>query len=127
MKWALAQLQKYNGKPFTFNGEYDFHEYIKKVDDILDISTVTFEGTGQNVYDDRYIFNIHIKAILTLECAISLEAVEYPLDLNVVETFDVVDDGDDINIITKNTIDLHDVIWQNVYLEKPMRVVKQGL
>ena len=58
MKWALAQLYRYNKNPFSFSVEYDFHDRIANIDDILDISIVKVNGTGQNVYDDRYVFNI---------------------------------------------------------------------
>lgn len=123
MKWALSQLFKYNLRPFTFSGEFDFKENIRTIDDILDISLTMVEGVGQRIYDNRYTFNLHIKTTMILECAVTLEPVEFPIDLHVVEIFDTIDDGE-VNLIEKNTIDLHQVIWENVYLEKPMRITK---
>ena len=123
MKWALSQLFKYNKKPFSFSGTYDFSEYIENIDDILEMSIVTVEGVGQNIYDDRYTFDLHIKATMILECAVTLEPVAFDVDLDVTEIFDVIDDGE-VNVIEKNTIDLKQVIWENVYLEKPMRITK---
>ena len=60
MKWALAQLYRYNKKPFSFSVEYDFHDRIADISDILDISIVKVDGVGQNVVDDRYLFKLHI-------------------------------------------------------------------
>lgn len=125
MKWSLQQLFRYGKTPFKFSGEFDFHDRINDIDDILDISKVIVEGSGQNINLDRYIFSLHISCVLTLECARTLDAVKYPIDLNVEEVFDTIDDGE-VNIIEKNTIDLKDVIWENIYLEKPMRVFKEG-
>ncbi len=125
MKWALAQLLRYGKTSFDFKCEYDFHDYIQNIDDILDISTIRVEGTGQNIVDDRFLFNLHIQGVLTLECARTLDPVLFPIDLHVEEIFDTVDDGE-VNVIEKQTIDLTDVIWENVYLEKPMRVFKEG-
>lgn len=125
MKWALAQLHRYGKTPFNFTCQFDFHDYIENIDDILDISLINVEGTGRNIVDDRYLFTLHITGVLTLECARTLDPVLFPIDLNVEEVFDTIDDGE-VNLIEKQTIDLKNVIWENVYLEKPMRVFKEG-
>ena len=125
MKWALAQLYRYNKKPFSFSVEYDFHDRIADISDILDISIVKVDGVGQNVVDDRYLFKLHIECVMTLECARTLEPVIFPISLDVEEVFDTVDDGE-VNFIEKNTIDIDNVIWGNIYLEKPMRIFKEG-
>ena len=124
IKWALAQLYKYNSRSFDFSGEFDFKDRIENIEDILDISITTVNGVGQNVYDDRYVFDLHIVSKLVLEDANTLEPVEFPIDIEVTEIFDKIDDGE-INIILTNTIDLEEVIWENVYLERPMRITKQ--
>ncbi|HHU55435.1 MAG TPA: hypothetical protein GXZ48_01925 [Acholeplasmataceae bacterium] len=123
MKWALAQLYKYNDKPFKFSAEYDFKDNIANIDDILDISIVTVEGVGQHVYEDRYKFDMHIKTKMVLEDAVTLDPIDFPIDIHVTEIFDVVDDGE-VNVIQGTTIDLEPVIWEIVYLEKPMRITK---
>ena len=91
----------------------------------MDISLINVEGTGRNIVDDRYLFTLHITGVLTLECARTLDPVLFPVDLNIEEVFDTIDDGE-VNLIEKQTIDLKNVIWENVYLEKPMRVFKEG-
>ncbi len=123
MKWALSQLFKYNGKPFTFEAEYDFKKYIENIDDIIDITPTKVTGVGKNVIGDRYSFDLHITTTLILEDAVTLEALEFPIDLEVTEEFDTEDDGE-CNLIVKNTIDLEPVVWEIVYLEKPMRITK---
>jgi len=126
MKWALTQLFKYQGKPFTFKAELDFKDKIKNIDDILDIGITTVEGFGQNEYDDRYRFELHIKSMLILEDAVTLERLEFPIDLHVTEIFDVVDD-EDVNFVPGNTIDLEPIVWEIVYLEKPIRITKEDI
>lgn len=125
LKWSLAQLKKYNNKEFEFTDDFDFHDYISTIDDILDISIAHVSGSGRNIYDDRYLFNLHIKCTLTLECARTLEPVPFPVSLDVEEIYDTVDDGE-ARLIDKQTIDLYDCVWENIYLEKPMRVFKEG-
>lgn len=124
MKWALAQLFRYNGKPFSFEGEYDFSDYIKNDSDILSISKTYVKGTGRCIENDHYEFNIHIETTMQLECAQTLEPIDYKVNLDVIEEFDKVESSEDVNLIEGNTIDLKEVVWQNIYLEKPMRIVK---
>lgn len=125
MKWSLQQLYRLGKAPFSFKSEYDFKDRIQDIDDILDISIVTVEGVGQNVNDDRYMFTLHIKCNLVLECARTLDPVDFPIDLEIVEIYDTEDDGE-VNVVEKNTIDLEDAVWENIYLEKPMRIFKEG-
>lgn len=127
MKWSLQQLFKYNQVPLEFNEEIDYHEYIKNISDILDISIVKVKGSARHLYDDRYSFDLNIKCRLVLEDAITLDPVDFDIDLDVTETFDKKVDfevDDDTRLIEKNTIDLHDVVWENILLEKPIKVTK---
>lgn len=121
MKWSLQQLFKYNGKPFTFNFTCDLKKYIENISDILDISEVEVSGVGQNVRNDRYVFDLNIKCTLTLEDSVTLDPVEYPLNIATTEIFDFVEDEDDVNLIDKNTINLEGVVWENILVLKPMR------
>jgi uncharacterized protein len=125
LKWSLQQLYRLGKQKFNFSGEYDFHDRIEDIDDILDISIVSVEGVGQNINEDRYMFQLHITCNMVLECARTLEPVDFPIDMVVVEIYDTVDDGE-VNFIDKNTVDLEDAVWENIYLEKPMRIFKEG-
>ena len=126
MKWSLQQLLKYTQKPYEFKEKYDFCEYINGIDDIIDISEFYVKGTAMHLLDNRFEFHLSIKGELTLQDARTLEPIAYPISLNVVEVFDkVMDEDEDVRIIEKNTIDLYDVVWENILLEKPIRVVKE--
>ena len=105
--------------------ENNLKDRIKDIDDILDISIVNVEGFGQNINEDRYMFQLHITCNLVLECARTLDPVDFPIDLEVTEIYDTIDDGE-VNFVEKNTIDLEDAVWENIYLEKPMRIFKEG-
>ncbi len=126
MKWSLQQLLNTLKKPYEFKEKYDFCEYINGIDDIIDISEFYVKGTAIHLLDNRFEFHLSIKGELTLQDARTLEPIAYPISLNVVEVFDkVMDEDEDVRIIEKNTIDLYDVVWENILLEKPIRVVKE--
>lgn len=127
MKWSLQQLFRYSQTPLEFNEEVDYHEYIKNISDILDISIVKVKGSALHLYDDRYSFDLNIKCKLVLEDAVTLDPIDFVVDLNVTETFDKKVDfevDDDTRLIEKNTIDLYDIVWENILLTKPIKVTK---
>ena len=70
-----------------------------------------------------YVFNIHIEGTLILECALTLEEVPYQVVIDTVEVFDKIVD-EEVNYIEKNTIDLLPIVWENILVEKPMKVTK---
>ena len=127
MKWSLQQLHKFGKEIFSFETIYDFTEEIKNIDDILGITTAVVKGSGVHVRDDRFKFEFHISVVLYLQDAITLDSVEFPLELDVIEIFDKELFDDDTRLIEKNTIELRDVVWESVLLEKPMRVVKDEI
>ena len=123
MKWSLEQLYKYHDFPLEFNGTTKYDEYIKTAD-IIRMDDVKYSGTARAIDYDVYEFNIHIETTLYLEDSRTLEEVEYPLSLDVKEVFGKDPDNEDMRYVPKNTIDLYDVIWENILLEKPMRICK---
>lgn len=124
MKWTIHELIKKYATNNKFKAVIDFTEDIKGTD-ILAISPVEVSGDYE-VYDgSEFIFYIDIKCILTLECAITLKEVPYELDLQVEEVFSL-DEDEESNTIEGITIDLLPIIWSNIILEMPMRVVSEN-
>lgn len=129
MKWSLQQLYKYRQDPLEFSDVAKYDEYIKGFADIIRIDDVQYCGTAFCVNDDLYRFNLHIETIMYLEDARTLDEVAYPISLDVEEVFTkderFITDDNDYRFIEKNTIDLYDVIWENIILEKPISITKE--
>ena len=59
---------------------------------ILDMKKV--KVTGKIIPDlDDYQIDINIKGKMTLPCSLTLEEVEYPFDINVVENLSEIDEN----------------------------------
>lgn len=97
-------------------------EYLTK--DIKDISKVTVNG---NITSDGYMLslNLNIKCILTLICSISLKDVKYDINLDIDE--EISEDNDENMKILNNSIDLLPIIWQNILMEIPIKVVSPDI
>ena len=98
-------------------------DYYKDNKDIKDISKVEIEGDiSEN--GENYSVNLNIKCNLTLVCSVSLKDVIYPIDINIEEI--IGENGnnlEDFDKIINNSIDLLPIIWQNILVEVPIRVI----
>lgn len=121
MKWSVAQLEKITIKKFDFSLKLDFKDLITRVDDIVDISEVAVNGSIERIEYGTYHFKYHIIAPLVLQCALTLEPVEYIIDEEYDEIFSI-NDLDNSFLIENNTVDMDNIVWTNILFEKPLSV-----
>ncbi len=124
MKWTIHELIKKQATNNKFKAIIDFSNDIKGTA-IKGISPVEVSGDYEVFDSSEFIFYIDIRCTLTLECAITLKDVPYELDLQVEEVFSLEED-EESNTIEGITIDLLPIIWSNIILEMPMRVVSEN-
>lgn len=124
MKWTIHELIKKQATNNTFKAIIDFSEDIKDTD-ILAITPVEVSGDYEVFDNSEFVFYIDIKCTLTLQCAITLKEVPFEIDLQVEEVFSL-DEDEESNTIEGITIDLLPIIWSNIILEMPMRVVSEN-
>ncbi|MBR4351160.1 MAG: hypothetical protein IKP98_02955 [Bacilli bacterium] len=85
--------------------------------DIKSISPVKLDGYLYLDELDNLSINLNVKCDLTLKSSISLNDVDFPININIDEL-----DFDDENKKITNSIDLIPIIWQNILIEIPIRV-----
>lgn len=121
MKWSVQQLEKLTNTPYKFNFTLDFQEEIKKVEDILEIKEVLVEGEIIKVNYGTYRLTYKMHVPLVLECALTLDPVEYLIETEYDEVHSV-ENIDEYFLIENNTLDMKSVIWTNILMEKPLSV-----
>jgi len=124
MKWTTHELIKLENIDNRFDTKIDLSEFIGGTD-IIKMSLVEVSGDFEIYDNEEFVFYIDIKCTLVLPCAITLDEVEYVIDISVEEVFTSHKDGDS-NTIEGITIDLLPIIWSNILLEKPMRVLSEN-
>ena len=126
MKWSIQQLNKFFNRDHNFEATFDFSEYIKNIDDIVSIKYSKVNGLIHVLDFNKFRFDLHIDAVLVLEDAVTLEPVDFHIEVDCVEHFATEDDGnEDLNIINTNTLDLEPIVWEIILLEKPIRYTKE--
>ena len=75
-----------------------------------------------------FSYNMHLKltGVMVLPCSITLKEVEYPFDIETDVKISNEDELDDECVrINQNSIDIIPIIWQNIVLEIPIKVVSE--
>ena len=120
VKWALAQLNKIQ-MPYTYDEELDLSELvgfenIKKIDNAFVKTTIKEYG------EDSYQLEFDIKCNMVLEDSVSLEDIDYNIDIKSSELYSVDPNADDATIIETNTLDTKEAIIQAILSEKPVSI-----
>ena len=88
--------------------------------DLLECSAnVTGDITKNNIGD--IILNLNVSGIMIIPCAITLKPTEYPYNIEI--TGDLAEKMEKKDNFFTNTLDIFPIIWENILLEIPMRVV----
>lgn len=127
LKYNLQWIIKHKGT-FDFEEELTFpSELFEKYTQINNLKDVVVSGTGNlDTRDKRLYVELNIKGTMILPCALTLEDVDYPFDIHSTEifSFEKPDPLEDVHETKRDVVDLTPVVFENIMLEVPMRVVK---
>ena len=126
MKFSVQQLQKINPSPLEVSEQIDYRDFLDGLtsSDLLDIALVDVSISISKLDMNTFQFDYVIHADLGLACALTLERVPYVMDLNISETYSTLPDSDDVYPIEGNTIDTKEVVWSQILMNIPIRVVR---
>lgn len=130
MNYTISQLLKYGNEPFEVNETVDFTKVAEQHHEIRKISKVNITGTGQ-ISNKMIIFNLKITCDVTLPCAVTLVDVVYPLNIDTKEFFSFdeyakeEDFEEDVTIVKGQKVELAPIVWQNIVVHIPLRVVSK--
>lgn len=129
MKYNLNWIIKQKGY-FNFDEQLQFQpEMFDNFAQINDLKNVEVSGNADyNDRDKRLYVEMNIKGTMILPCAKTLEDVDYPFDITSTEVFAFTkpEEDEDVHFVKKDIVDLTPVIFSNIMVEVPMRVVKEG-
>lgn len=128
MKWTIHELRKHHRTNNSFEYVLDCNRYLgEDDDDLVDISPVNIQGTFFWIeQENKYLFDLKIKCVCTMLCAITLDEVEVPLSFSTTLEFANEIINDFTILIEGVTIDLDPYVWAEILVEKPMKVVSKN-
>ena len=122
----ITRLQNRSTNEFLYKNTIVLDEALYKNTDIRKLSPVEVSADIKRITDTSYKMSLEIKGEMTLPCSITLNDVIYPFDIKTEVKLSNEDEEDEeyVKIIQKN-IDIISIIWQNIVLEIPLRVVSE--
>ena len=110
-------LNELNIKPqIDIDTKVTFKEEDLKKAGILNMDKVPVKGE-MFINLDEYILKLNISGKMVLPCNLTLEPVDYPFNIEIEENLN------EIAKKKKKTIDILPIIWENILMEIPMKVV----
>ena len=130
MKWALNWIIKQKDGRFTFDEWITFpNEMFHNLSQINGLKDVHVTGNGRLDMKNRQLYvDFNVKGQMILPCAVSLEDVDYPFDIDSTAIFAFYKPSVDEDVIEakRDTVELTPLLVSEIMMEVPMRVVKEG-
>ena len=130
LKWNLQWIVKQIDGRFSFDEKLTFpDEMFHNLSQINGLKDVHVVGQGRLDMKNRQLYvDFNVKGQMILPCAVSLEDVNYPFDIEstVIFAFYKPQEDEELIEVKRDTVDLTPVVFQEIMMEVPMRVVKEG-
>lgn len=91
--------------------------------EIRELKDINVSGIIEIDYEDNLVINLKITGTMVLPCAVTLVDVPYEFE---TEFDNIVGNFEEIYKNNKNTLDISDILWENIVLEIPIRVVSEN-
>lgn len=126
MKFDITRLNNNIDKSIFVNETYSFNADELKGTDLLKLDNVKIDGEIFKNSLGNIELNIDVEGVMVLPCAITLKPVEYPFSINITGDYiELVEDFEENLTNFQNTIDILPIIWENILMEIPSRVVSE--
>lgn len=103
---------------------YSFDKEMLKKTDIISLDDISVKGYITSNSIDDYDLDVNVDGIMVLPSSLTLEPTDYKFSIKIEGNIDEL--LKEINETLKknqNTIDILPIIWENILMEIPIRVV----
>ena len=121
----ISELNNDTKEKLDIDLTIDFPEDKLNGTEIKKLENIKVKGSITRIENSVYHLTIHITGKMGLLCARSFENVDYPLDIFVDKNIGEVENDEEIQVIYQNSLDIFAIVWENIVLEVPLRVVKE--
>lgn len=113
-------------KDIKINDEVNIKKDLFKNTQIKKLINVHFTGKIEKLIDDTFEITGKLSGIMVLPDDVTLEDTEVKFDTNIEQKISEFDNNMDNNIkIIQKTIDIIPILWQNIVVEIPLKVINE--
>lgn len=103
---------------------YSFSKEQLENTNIIELNDLTVKGyITKNI--DNFHLKVNINGTMVLPCSISLKPTNYPFNIEIDEDFEETLQKNLKNV--ENSIDIFQIIWENILMEIPLKVINEDL
>lgn len=117
MKIDVSKLLYNQIKEIEINECVEIAEDYWKNTSIISLKPVTLFGKITKNFQDQLILQLSLKGVMILKDSRSLDDVSYEYSSEINETID------ENSQIKQNMLDIEPILWENIILEVPIRIV----
>lgn len=89
--------------------------------EIIELKDVFVSGIINYDYENNFTMDLEVEGIFVLEDAITLDPIDYPFSCTIEEKIsDIEEYCGDFYEKSKNTLDISEILWENIVLEIPI-------
>lgn len=107
---------------------YSFDKEMLKKTDIISLDNISVKGYITSNSIDDYDLDVNVDGIMVLPSSLTLEPTDYKFSIKIEGNIDEL--LKEINETLKknqNTIDILPIIWENILMEIPIRIVNEDV
>ncbi|MDO4962542.1 MAG: DUF177 domain-containing protein [bacterium] len=124
MNYDITRLNNNIDKFVKVSETYSFSKEELEGTDLIKLNDVLVEGEISKNSLDNICLNIDVSGVMVLPCAITLKPVNYPFSVNINgELTELLENSGENSTNFQNTIDILPIIWENILMEIPYRVL----
>ena len=124
MQFEVIRLNNNIEKVIPINETYTFTQDELMGTDLLKLENVKVDGEMFKNSLGNIELNVDVEGVMVLPCAITLKPVNYPFAITISgEIEELMENMEENQRNFQNTIDILPIIWENILMEIPMRVV----
>ena len=128
MNYDLTRLNNNIDKSIPINETYSFSPEELKGTDLLKLDNVRINGELIKNSLGNIELNVVVDGVMVLPCAITLKPVDYPFNIEISgELEELMEEFVNFSTNFQNSIDILPIIWENILMEIPMRVVSEDV
>ena len=118
----FIDLAKVDEKGIVIDDTISFSEEYIKNTPIQKLDNVKVTGKAYYSVTNEIVFDCKVTGTMVLLDSMDLEPIDYPFDIEISEVLSENDDEKDQNKL--KTLDIIDILWQNIVLEVPISIRK---
>ena len=126
MHYDLVRLNNNIDKSIEVNETYTFSQDELRGTDLLKLEDIKVEGEIFKNSLGNIELSVDVDGVMVMPCAITLKPVNYPFSIEISgEIEELMENFDENSTNFQNSIDILPIIWENILMEIPMRVVSE--